>query len=106
MNTEKEQPTLTAETFSCDGGTPYNGYHDASEDWNGWACPYFEQEEVDKMEADGLVKKVEGGYVDAYEDEADAEVFEPVQKVTTDGMKMLYPIGSYYWVWSAHQFKR
>lgn len=30
----------------------YEGWHDPAEHWNGWAVPYFEREQLDKVVAD------------------------------------------------------
>lgn len=79
----------------------HQAYLDPDEKWNGWACPYFEEEEVEQMSEwlpefdDSLVYvEDEDAYVSTY-DPARPESFEGCD---IDGMH-LYPIGYGSWTW-------
>ena len=67
------------------------------EDWNGWAVPYFEKSEAEK------VAKVHGGkfYADSFmfQQGDEIEVFEEAEIMTPEGKKKVYAVGAGSWVW-------
>ncbi len=78
--------------------------------WNGWACPYFEKSEAERL----LQASEANGYVWLYDSEHDAftvrseddpedydpEVFRAVRMAVEDKAEAtLYGIGAYSWVW-------
>lgn len=92
--------------FDIEGGPKFKGWH-RGDNWNGWACPYFE-----KAEAEKILRKMEGWEIARYNEKADAFEFGSSEDedeldvykgedVEINGKKMhLYPIGAYCWVWS------
>ena len=75
--------------------------------WNGWATPYFEKEEATRVMRD-FNKDAET--LMCYDEEADTfriaetectdeEVWVGKDYQTDDGIKHLYGIGAYSWVW-------
>ena len=80
----------------------HRAYLDPEEEWNGWACPYFEKPEVKRTAAwlpefdDGL-KYDEA--TDTFTTTYDPDAPESFTGVDIDGMH-LYPIGSGSWTWS------
>ena len=67
------------------------------EDWNGWACPYFDSNEAERI----LDIFNKNGGIAKYDDSKDVfifteeEIFLPIE---IEGKK-LYPIGNSYWIW-------
>lgn len=76
-------------------------YLDPTEEWNGWACPYFERAEVERMAAwlpefdDSLVYDEES---DAFSTTYDPDLTETFPGTDIDG-RHLYPIGAGSWTW-------
>nr|WP_314784091.1 hypothetical protein [Olsenella uli] len=74
---------------------------DPEDTWNGWACPYFEKPEAERMSAwlpeldDGLVYDVA---TDTFTTTYDPEATESFTGTDIDGMH-LYPIGNGSWTW-------
>ena len=79
----------------------HRAYLDPEEEWNGWACPYFEKSEVERMAAwllefdDGLVYSTED---DTFTTTYDPDLPEAFKGEDVDGMH-LYPIGAGSWIW-------
>ena len=79
----------------------HSAYLDPAEDWNGWACPYFERAEVERMAAwlpefdDSLVYDEES---DAFRTTYDPDLVETFSGTDIDGRR-LYPIGAGSWTW-------
>ncbi|EHF02183.1 hypothetical protein HMPREF1008_00889 [Olsenella sp. oral taxon 809 str. F0356] len=79
----------------------HRAYLDPDDHWNGWACPYFEKAEVERMLAwlpefdDSLVYNPEG---DTFTTTYDPDNPEAFSGVDIDGMH-LYPIGNGSWTW-------
>lgn len=79
----------------------HRAYLDPKEEWNGWACPYFEKSEVERMAAwlpefdDGLVYSAED---DTFTTTYDPDLPEVFKGEDVDGMH-LYPIGAGSWIW-------
>lgn len=90
----------------------YIGYT-KGDDWNGWATPFFEKAEADKV-AEGFNECAEFPmqYDEVYDQfyildtEADElEKWEGNDYPTTEGIKHLYGIGAYCWVWDEEEIK-
>lgn len=84
----------------------YIGYT-AGKRWNGWATPYFEKDEALRV-AEGFNECAENPMLyDAVYDQfyildketAELEVWKGKDHTTTEGIKHLYGIGAYSWVW-------
>ena len=103
--------TLDPATFSI-GDKPdvliVSGYHDPTVLWNGWNCPYFTKEVADKIvdyldaPAATVLRYDEDNDVYVYkynlgEDETD--YYEPIEIIAPDGIRKVYPIGSWFWTW-------
>ena len=93
-----KEPTAVKGLFSIDEIEKFTGYT-FGDDWNGWAVPYFEKEEADKV-----AKSFNGRYEndtyffdDGYDGE---EEYEKQTIETVDGPKEVYAIGAYNWTWS------
>lgn len=93
--------------FTIDGFSyPHIGYT-AGNRWNGWATPYFEVDEAfaimgeyNKERPDDLITYDEAGdtfMLRIADDEI--EMWKGVNYQTDEGMKHLYGIGAYSWVW-------
>ena len=76
-------------------------YLDPAEEWDEWACPYFERAEVERMAAwlpefdDSLVYDEES---DAFSTTYDPDLTETFPGTDIDG-RHLYPIGAGSWTW-------
>lgn len=95
--------------FTIDGFAPaYIGYTDGDL-WNGWATPYFTFEEARKVQADCnkdtehpmFYDKEKDEFRKRYEDYEEPDVWKGENIQTEDGIKHLYGIGAYSWVWDA-----
>ena len=84
----------------------YIGYT-SNDDWNGWATPHFELAEALRVMADYNDDTDNPMY---YDDESDTfyiaetecvsgAIWEGCNCQTDDGVKHLYGIGAYYWMW-------
>ena len=86
-------------TLADDSGVFFEGYHQKSVNWNGWACPYFE------LKVAQTISKILNGYYDKHIDSFNFpewdDSFESILVPTRDGNKRLYPIGAYGWTWEA-----
>jgi hypothetical protein len=82
----------------------YEGYTDGTL-WNGWECPWFTKEVAEEMMGDLNKEGVRTEYnqeTDSYIIEVEfdePDVFEGSDVVTEDGIKHLYPIGAWCWIW-------
>ena len=100
---------FTRVNFTMDSlpGKVYPGYTDG-DDWNGWACPYFERPQAEAVlrasEPNGFLWRYDAdgdAYVVRYNQAEDAapEVFEGID-IEVDGvLARVYPIGAYSWIW-------
>jgi hypothetical protein len=105
----KSNPDMVKAYFSLDDRfLPVMGYHDPSQNWNGWACPVFPMESVElilmylglpDLDADGLYYEIVGNEIFCRSmttgEEDYCEVLEPV---IVDGISC-YDIGAFNWVW-------
>lgn len=75
--------------------------------WNGWATPYFEKEEAIRV-AEGFNECAEFPmqYDEVYDqfyvldtETSDLETWKGEDILTNEGIKHLYGIGAYSWVW-------
>ena len=80
----------------------HRAYLDPEERWNGWACPWFEFDEVMKMNE--WLPTIQDERI-TYDAETDTftvsdgyEITEEVSGKDIDGMH-LYPIGNGIWIW-------
>jgi len=91
-------------TIDTLGERVFDGYTN-DEDWNGWACPYFTQEQAQSI----VAAYHEQGWPAHYDQTNDQfvfsmkhaggdedEVYSPVKE--EEGLK-LYPIGTANWIW-------
>ena len=95
--------------FTIDGIAPaYMGYT-SGDLWNGWATPYFEKSEALRVMED-YNKNTESPmfYNEQYDtfyhfgtDSYDGEMWRGENAQTEEGIKHLYGIGAYCWVWDA-----
>lgn len=104
---------VKAASFTLDMSNEiYKGYHDPSEDWNGWAVPYFTKEVGAKIIADLLAydSKKHPYYTGTRWDEknevfiivsdGEPEIIRPEKMMLKSGEAlMLYPFGM-GWCWS------
>lgn len=80
----------------------HRAYLDPEDTWNGWACPYFEKAEAERMNEwlpefdDGLDYSPD---TDAFTTRYDPDAIETFAGTDIDGMH-LYPIGNGSWTWS------
>ena len=80
----------------------HRAYLDPDDTWNGWACPYFEKAEAERMNEwlpeldDGLDYSAD---TDAFTTRYDPDAIETFTGTDIDGMH-LYPIGYGSWTWS------
>lgn len=98
--------------FTIDGFVPaYIGYTDG-DTWNGWDTPYFEVNEALQVMADYNKNAENPMEYDSYLDrfiiiDAEGLQYEPLECwkgrniQTEEGIKHLYGIGAYCWVWDA-----
>lgn len=91
--------------FTIDGLTPdYVGYTGGTL-WNGWATPYFEVAEALQIMVDYNASVENAMWYDEvtdtfYMDSCD-ESWKGQNLLTKDGIKHLYGIGAYCWIWDA-----
>lgn len=102
---------LHREKFVIDSipGIHFEGYS-AGDTWNGWACPYFEKAEAERV----LKASEKNGYEWTYDPEADVylvtcnddpseyepERFSSTRRNAEDGKEIVvYGIGAYSWIW-------
>lgn len=102
--------TLDPATFTI-GDKPdvliVSGYHDPTVRWNGWHCPYFTKEVADKIvdylddPAATVLRYDEDHDVYAYYNENmdETDYYEPIEIIAPDGIRKVYPIGSWFWTW-------
>lgn len=95
--------------FTIDGIAPaYIGYT-SGRLWNGWATPYFEIAEALQVMADYnkntdrpmLYDEKTDSFRVAETEYTDEEIWKGKNIVTDDGIKHLYGIGAFSWVWDA-----
>lgn len=86
-------------------GAVFTGYTDGDE-WNGWACPYFERAQAEQVlrasEANGFRWRYESER-DAYVVDSDrsdtSEVFVGTDIQVNGNSIRVYPVGAYSWIW-------
>jgi hypothetical protein len=97
--------------FSIEGEKPFNGYHDPTRLWNGWHCPYFEWDEAVEIvrwinkwrEEFQLSIEHDQRTITCMEQPGEPFEIEPIEMETEEGKKLLYPIGTGWWVWVAQE---
>lgn len=99
---------MTKAVFTLDGHEPaYIGYT-TGELWNGWATPYFPlneafevMNECNKFNECAPIRFNETHDFFVYYDESieDYIIWKGANYTTDEGIKRLYPIGAYAWVW-------
>ena len=87
--------------FTIDDGNHYEGIHDPSIRWNGWACPFFDFRTSVKILMNGLTDweffEDRQVFQVRLHDEPEGEYSE-FEGQMIDGV-MMYPIGAFSWVW-------
>jgi hypothetical protein len=85
----------------------FQGYTNG-DTWNGWACPYFEKAEAERVLRASEVNRylwtyTENGFSVQNQDDPEgyeSEVFEALKIATEDGSELtVYAIGAYSWIW-------
>lgn len=89
----------------CDDERNYEGYTDGRL-WNGWECPWFTKEVTEQimrdLNSDGVETEYDAAtdsYIIQVENCDQPDVFEGYDVETEDGIKHLYPIGAWCWIW-------
>lgn len=96
--------------FNFGSSEYYEGYHLKSRHWNGFATPGFEKNVADKIAHNCTTKNTMNIQYDAKDDcyiikeleDGKVTSTEKIYKSTTqtkDGIKEIYHIGSFSWVW-------
>lgn len=95
--------------FTLDGFVPaYIGYTDGKM-WNGWATPYFTKEEAIRLmtdynsdtESPMFYNEEHDTFYHFGTDSYSGEMWRGENYETDEGIKHLYGIGAYCWVWDA-----
>lgn len=92
--------------------TIFEGYTD-DDTWNGWACPYFEKSEAERVLKASEANRYFGSY-DAQQDafsvrsqddpeDYEPEVFQAVNRNVEGSEVTVYGIGTYSWIWEVAQ---
>lgn len=95
--------------FCIEGQPEWKGYHYPAVKWNGWACPYFTEETARQIsdwynshpEKNVKCKWIgsELSIIFTNEDNAEPEVYRPVN-IQYEGKTIeVWPVGSHYWAW-------
>lgn len=89
-----------------DSSPVFEAYADPDREWNGWACPYFELSDANKVmdfvnspaTDDSMVYDAEADSFICYAqgDREDWEAFQGIER----GGRHVYPIGTGSWVWT------
>ena len=100
---------MIQEGFTWDNAGPeatFTGWHDPLVNWNGWACPYFERSEVDRIIAydqqlPNNPNKWEwhGDDLHWFENSNDHAELPEIITPTYYNDKKLWAIGAWYWTW-------
>lgn len=94
----------------CDDERVYEGYTDGTL-WNGWECPWFTKEVAEQIMKDLRGDGAETEYnenTDSYSvmlPDSVEDVFDGEYVDTEDGVKHLYPIGAWCWIWDEVQLE-
>jgi hypothetical protein len=108
--TPMNESVIHASSFTMDSlpNMFFEGYSDGS-DWNGWACPYFEKAEAERV----LAASEPNGFVWQFDETQDAfvvrnsnddeeyepEIFEGTILNIDGNMVKVYIVGGYSWIW-------
>lgn len=84
----------------------YIGYT-SGKSWNGWATPYFELDEAKRVAEDfNETAEFPMQYDEVYDqfyildtETSDLETWQGIDMPTAKGIKHLYGIGAYSWMW-------
>ena len=101
---------LSKDLFSIENLESFPGYHIDTDRWNGWARPYFDWETSKRIVRwvnnwsgkEQLHIMEENKVIVDYEDSSMPFFIEGTIKETEDGMKILYGIGTGWWIWDIH----
>jgi hypothetical protein len=94
METSLRKTQFAIETFP---DQIFEGYT-LDDDWNGWACPYFEFEEAVRIRDIYNRKGENARYNESNDEFIFIEAEEVFLAVEIEGLK-LYPIGNSVWIW-------
>lgn len=78
--------TFAVFTLGGDDGHCFAGFHDPAITWNGFACPYFYQHEVERMRV-------------VFTEPDDMDMDEAVELTGMPADSLYLPIGSHSWTW-------
>jgi len=96
---ERELKKARKSTFTIDGEESFEGWT-FDDEWNGFACPYFEKEAADKV-AKYCNGKFDGKDTYSFDEEREEpEVYTSQMIETVEGKKKVWPIGAWMWTWS------
>ncbi len=89
--------------FTINGKYPHIGYTDG-DDWNGWATPYFEFDEAmaisnEFTQSPMYYNKEHDTFYHFGTENISGEMWRGSDILTAEGIKHLYGIGAYSWVW-------
>lgn len=95
--------------FAIDENKAFEGWHEPSVRWNGFACPFFEREAAEEIARYCLAWGTDCHF-DEEEDafvfvrhgapEGEDEPFTGQDIATPEGTKHVYAIGAWCWVWT------
>jgi hypothetical protein len=98
--------TYTADTFQLDDLGEWQGIHNPSIRWNGWACPLFTLDtcreiafHINELCSEEEIIVTESQVFDTYTDGDDKETHE-LHPIEINGINY-YPLGSHGWVWDS-----
>ena len=98
---------MIAERFTFDdGATSYDGLHDPSRRWNGWACPWFPLGECVRIletvaqweDESPSGYRMNGDVLEFNRETATGDEWLPLAGHVINGVEC-FPVGSWGWVW-------
>jgi hypothetical protein len=105
--TENKTPRAEPAWFHLDAGAAFRGYHDYFRRWNGWACPYFDLFEAQRLvkifhDYDGCSATWDGDVIVIVGNDGEEERWEPqtiLDSLHYEG-RTVWAIGSHSWCWN------
>ena len=94
-----EQRTFRIGRFTIDDAAVFEGWTDGS-DWNGWACPYFEVAEAQKIAAYHGGRFDEASREFTFQANSEEPESYAAETIEAGGRQVeAWPIGSTIWIW-------